>query len=96
MKNILVVGGAGYIGSHMVKMLGEQGHKVSTLDNLSSGHKSSVLFGEFFEGDMQNEKLVCRILIDKKIDLVMHFASNIEVSESTVNPKKYYQNKEQH
>jgi len=92
MKNILVVGGAGYIGSHMVKMLGEQGHKVSTLDNLSSGHKSSVLFGEFFEGDMQNEKLVCRILIDKKIDLVMHFASNIEVSESTVNPKKYYQN----
>jgi len=92
MKNILVVGGAGYIGSHMVKMLGEHGHKVSTLDNLSSGHKSSVLFGEFFEGDMQNEKLVCRILIDKKIDLVMHFASNIEVSESTVNPKKYYQN----
>lgn len=92
MKNILVIGGAGYIGSHMVKMLGENGYKVSTLDNLSTGHKSSVLFGEFFEGDMQNEKLVCKILLDKRIDLVMHFASNIEVSESTVNPKKYYQN----
>ncbi len=92
MKKILVVGGAGYIGSHMVKMLGEQGYKVSTLDNLSSGHKSSVLFGEFFYGDMQDDELVCKILLDKKIDLVMHFASNIEVSESTVNPKKYYQN----
>lgn len=92
MKNILVVGGAGYIGSHMVKMLGEQGFSVTTLDNLSSGREESILFGDFYKGDMQDENLVCKILQEKKIDLVMHFASNIEVAESKINPQKYYLN----
>ena len=92
MKNILVVGGAGYIGSHMVKMLGEQNFRVTTLDNLSSGKEESILFGDFYKGDMQDERLVCKILQEKKIDLVMHFASNIEVAESKINPQKYYLN----
>jgi UDP-glucose 4-epimerase len=92
MKNILVVGGAGYIGSHMVKMLGEEGFNVSVIDNLSSGYQESILFGDLIEGNMEDSNLVCSVLRKKKIDLVMHFASNIEVGESIMNPKKYYQN----
>ncbi|TAL55380.1 UDP-glucose 4-epimerase GalE [Pandoraea sp.] len=91
MLRILVVGGAGYIGSHMVKMLGRFGCNVTTLDNLSSGYRDAVLFGEFVQGDMGDEALLNQILT-RGFDAVMHFASCIQVGESMRNPEKYYQN----
>lgn len=88
---ILVIGGAGYIGSHMVKMLHQFGCDITTLDNLSSEHRKSVLFGNFIEGDIKNIQLLDNIL-SQGFDAVMHFASYIQVGESVVNPEKYYLN----
>jgi UDP-glucose 4-epimerase len=88
---ILVIGGAGYIGSHMVKMLHLFGCNVTTLDNLSSGYRESVLFGNFVEGDMANFQLLDNLL-SQRFDAVMHFASFIQVGESVINPEKYYLN----
>jgi UDP-glucose 4-epimerase len=90
--NVLVVGGAGYIGSHMVKRLGRAGCDVLTLDNLSSGHRDAVLFGEFVEGDLADRALLDQIFSTRQIDAVMHFASFIQVGESMCDPAKYYQN----
>ncbi len=89
---ILIVGGAGYIGSHMVKMLSQQGHQVTTLDNLSTGYKDSILYGEFVEGDIADSKLLDKLFSQNHFDGVMHFASFIEVGESVKEPAKYYQN----
>ena len=89
---ILVVGGAGYIGSHMVKRLGVAGCDVVTLDNLSGGYRDAVLFGEFIEGDIADRALLDRIFSLHRIDAVMHFASFIQVGESMRDPAKYYQN----
>lgn len=90
--NILVVGGAGYIGSHMVKRLGLAGCHVLTLDNLSGGHRDAVLHGEFIEGDIADRGLLDRIFSSRRIDAVMHFASFIQVGESMRDPARYYQN----
>lgn len=90
--NVLVVGGAGYIGSHMVKLLDKQGHKVVVLDNLSCGFAQSVTAGDFINGDMADQKLVESILGDHRIDAVMHFAAFAQVGESVLNPAKYYRN----
>lgn len=90
--NILVVGGAGYIGSHMVWLLGEKGVKTTALDNLSSGHRDSVLSGDFIHGDISDRLLLDNIFRTIKIDVVMHFASFIQVGESVSDPAKYYQN----
>lgn len=92
MKRILVVGGAGYIGSHMVKMLLEQGHQVVTLDNLSTGFRENVLGGEFVRGDLGDRALLDRLLPENRFDAVMHFAAFIQVGESVEDPGKYYQN----
>ncbi|MCP4234768.1 MAG: UDP-glucose 4-epimerase GalE [Aestuariibacter sp.] len=89
---ILVVGGAGYIGSHMVKMLSLEGHHVVTLDNLSNGHRDAVRYGEFIEGDIADAALLNKIFTEQNFDAVMHFASFIEVGESVVEPSRYYQN----
>lgn len=89
---ILVVGGAGYIGSHMVKALSDRGEPVATLDNLSKGHLEAVLGGEFIQGDIANRALLNRIFREHEIDAVMHFASFIEVGESVRDPAKYYRN----
>lgn len=89
--SILVVGGAGYIGSHMVKALSRAGHKVTTLDNLSSGHRDAVLAGEFIEGDLCDKNLLVQVL-SQGFDGVMHFASSIQVGESVRRPDLYYQN----
>ncbi|MDZ4356344.1 MAG: UDP-glucose 4-epimerase GalE, partial [Variovorax sp.] len=89
---ILVVGGAGYIGSHMVKHLGLAGSAVTTLDNLSGGHRDAVLHGEFVQGDIADRALLDRLLAEGGFDAVMHFASFIQVGESVVAPAKYYQN----
>ncbi len=91
MSKVLVVGGAGYIGSHMVKMLGRQGCSVTTLDDLSSGHRDAVLCGEFVQGDM-GDRAVLDAVFSRGFDAVMHFASFIQVGESVQQPAKYYQN----
>ena len=90
--NILVVGGAGYIGSHMVKRLGQRGCAVTTLDDLSSGHRDAVLTGDFVQGDMADTELLRGLFARRKYDAVMHFASFIEVGESVREPAKYYRN----
>jgi UDP-glucose 4-epimerase len=89
---ILVVGGAGYIGSHMVKRLGEAGVEVVTLDNLSSGHRDAVTCGEFVQGDIADRTLLDSLFASRTFDAVMHFASHIEVGESVRLPLKYYRN----
>lgn len=91
MSRILVIGGGGYIGSHMVKMLGQQGCLVTTLDDLSSGHRDAVLTGEFVEGNCGDRHALDAVL-SHGFDAVMHFASFIQVSESVLHPDKYYQN----
>ncbi len=92
MSKVLVVGGAGYIGSHMVKMLLEHGHAVVTLDNLSTGFREAVLGGEFVEGDIGDRALLDRLLPEHGFDAVMHFAAFIQVGESVQDPGKYYLN----
>lgn len=91
MLNILVVGGAGFIGSHMVKMLGQMACRVTTLDDLSSGHRDAVLYGDFMQGDM-GDRSVLDAVLSRGFDAVMHFASFIQVGESVHNPALYYQN----
>lgn len=91
MKKILVVGGAGYIGSHMVKMLGQKDCSVTTLDDLSSGHRDSVLSGDFIQGNVGDRTLLDSVF-SRGFDAVMHFASFIQVGESMLSPAKYYQN----
>jgi UDP-glucose 4-epimerase len=92
LKKILVTGGAGYIGSHIVKVLGEKGHKILVYDNLSKGFKDAVLHGELIVGDLADTKLLKSTVEFFKPDAVMHFASFIEVGESVREPLKYYQN----
>lgn len=89
---ILVVGGAGYIGSHMVKQLSLSGTEVVTLDNLSCGYKDAVKYGTLIEGDLGDNSVLDRIFKEHKIDAVMHFAAFIEVGESVIKPAKYYRN----
>ena len=89
---VLVVGGAGYIGSHMVKMLARSGHEATVFDNLEKGYRDAVLYGEFVEGDLAESKDLDKLLAGAKFDCVMHFASYIEVGESVVDPAKYYRN----
>lgn len=89
---ILVVGGAGYIGSHMVKSLHNSDIDVVTLDNLSRGYRDAVKYGEFVEGDLGDHKLLDQVFTEHDIDAVMHFAAFIEVGESVQDPSKYYKN----
>lgn len=89
---VLVVGGAGYIGSHMVKMLSLAGHDVVTLDDLSNGYKDAVKYGEFIEGDIADVDLLNQLFSDNAFDGVMHFASYIQVGESVEKPSMYYKN----
>ncbi len=89
---ILVTGGAGYIGSHVVKLLGEKNYDVATYDNLSSGNKWAVLYGDFFQGDIGDKDRLEYVMNSFKPDAVMHFAASIVVSESVKNPLKYYKN----
>ena len=88
---VLVVGGAGYIGSHMVKMLSRRTCQVTTLDDLSSGHRDAVLGGRFVLGNCGDRALLDGLL-SEGFDAVMHFASFIQVGESVVHPSKYYAN----
>jgi UDP-glucose 4-epimerase len=89
---VLVVGGAGYIGSHMVKYLATAGTDVITLDNLSYGYRDAVKYGEFVEGDLGDATLLDRVFGRHPIDAVMHFAAYIQVGESVLKPAMYYRN----
>ena len=93
---VLVVGGAGYIGSHMALMLSQQGAEVIVLDDLSSGHADAVLSGRLVQGSIEDTGLLDRLFTDEKFDGVMHFASFIQVSESVRRPAKYYRNNVTH
>lgn len=89
---ILVTGGAGYIGSHMVKILLSHGSDVTTIDDLSSGHREAVTGGEFLLGDIGNKARLAEVLGPGRFDAIMHFASFIQVGESVRDPAKYYRN----
>ncbi len=91
-RGILVTGGAGYIGSHVVKLLGARGEKLTILDNLSTGFREAALFGEFVEGDTGDAGLVAKLLNQHDIESVIHFAAHTIVPESVENPLKYYGN----
>jgi UDP-glucose 4-epimerase len=91
-ETVLVVGGAGFIGSHVNKKLAKCGYQTVVLDNLSRGDRRNVQHGVFVEGDMADSALLDHIFTTYSIDAVMHFASHLEVSESVANPLKYYKN----
>ena len=91
-KKILVTGGAGYIGSHVVRQLGNTGENVITLDNLSTGFEAAVTAGDLIVGDTGDAALLDRLFSDHSIDTVMHFAAHTIVPESVANPLKYYGN----
>ena len=89
---VLVIGGAGYIGSHTVRLLNQTEHEVWVYDNLSMGHRESVPAEQLIVGELADTKLLEQTLRDKNIDAVMHFAAFTEVGESMLAPAKYYQN----
>lgn len=89
---VLVTGGAGYIGSHMVKALLASGLKVVTMDDLSGGYRDAVPGGSFVQGDIGDSQLVERVLREHQVSAVMNFASFIQVGESVTDPGKYYRN----
>jgi UDP-glucose 4-epimerase len=90
---ILVVGGAGYIGSVCAELLLDAGHTVSIFDNLSEGHRAAIdPRAEFIECDLEDQQSVERLLVRRRPDAVMHFAANALVGESMQNPSKYFRN----
>ena len=87
---ILVTGGAGYIGSHVVKALGLKGYEILVYDNLSTGHEWALLYGRLVRGDLSDIRFVDQVIREYKPDAVMHFAALIQVEESVREPLKYY------
>lgn len=92
MDNILVTGGAGYIGSQTAKALAQAGYQPVVLDNLSSGHRDAVRWGPLVEGDIADEDLVRHVIEKYRISGVVHFAANAYVGESMKNPRRYFEN----
>ena len=91
-KKILVTGGAGYIGSHIVKELGRKGFEIVVYDNLSTGNKEAVTFGELVIGDLEDHDKLDALMSANHFDGVMHFAGSIIVPESVEKPLMYYKN----
>ncbi|GAA3585346.1 UDP-glucose 4-epimerase GalE [Marinobacter xestospongiae] len=89
---VLVTGGAGYIGSHVVRQLGEAGHDIIVFDNLSTGYAWAVTHGELVVGDLADEDAIDALFRDHQFEAVLHFAAHIVVPESVANPLKYYRN----
>ncbi|MDJ0656315.1 MAG: UDP-glucose 4-epimerase GalE [Xanthomonadales bacterium] len=92
MGNILVTGGAGYIGSHVVKQLGRSDDSLIVLDNLTTSSKDAVLCGELIRGDVGDMDLVSDLMVQHRIDTVMHFAAKTVVPDSVADPLSYYEN----
>ncbi len=89
---ILVTGGAGYIGSHTCKVLAHQGHTVIVYDNLSTGHRELVRWGDFVHGDILDTQRLRSCIRQHKIEGIIHFAASAYVGESVVDPGKYFRN----
>jgi UDP-glucose 4-epimerase len=89
---ILVTGGAGYIGSHTVRLLLDRGHQVWAFDNLCAGHKEAVPTGRLIEGDLVDRDRLDHALVEHQIDAVVHFAAFTDVGESVRDPGRYYSN----
>ncbi len=92
MSRVMVTGGAGYIGSHVVKLLGEYGYDVLVYDDMSNGNPWAVLYGDLVEGNVGDEGKVSKVLKEFSPDIVLHFAAFIQVNESVNDPIKYYEN----
>src|SRR6185503_5521889 len=91
-KTILVTGGAGYIGSHVVRQLGEAGENVVVLDDLSTGFRQAVLHGDLVVGNTGDAACLDKLFSRYDVETVMHFAAHTVVPESVANPLKYYGN----
>ena len=92
MKKVLVVGGAGYIGSHTVKSLAKKSYEIVVYDNLSTGHKEAVKYGRLIKGDLADREYLKKVVKDFKPDAIIHFAGFIDVEESIKKPLLYYAN----
>lgn len=90
--SILIIGGAGYIGSHTVKYFIEQNEDVIILDNLMTGHKEAVLSNKFYNCDIRDKEALDKVFKENNIEAVIHFAANSLVGESMVKPYEYYHN----
>ena len=90
--NILIIGGAGYIGSHTVKYFIEQNEDVIIVDNLLTGHKEAVLSDKFYNCDIRDKEALDKVFKENNIEAVIHFAANSLVGESMVKPYEYYHN----
>src|SRR3569623_2305564 len=89
---LIVCGGAGYIGSHMCKLLAEAGHEVAVIDNLATGHRAAVQWGELYEGDIGDDAFVADTFARVKPQGVLHFAARSLVGASVEKPSDYYRN----
>jgi UDP-glucose 4-epimerase len=90
--SVLVAGGAGYVGSHMVKRLARAGWRVTTLDNLDTGHRDAVCAGDVVHGDLLDREGLARLFGGRRFDVVMHFAALSLLGESVAEPRRYYAN----
>ena len=90
--SILIVGGAGFIGSHTAKLIAASGRKPVVFDNLSSGHRWALRWGVFEEGDLADRAAIDAVLERHDVEAVIDFAAHIEVGESVRNPRKYFRN----
>jgi UDP-glucose 4-epimerase len=91
-KQILVTGGAGYIGAHTIKQLGEAGSDIVVYDNLSTGNISAITYGKLAVGDLADRSQLERVFAEHNFDAVLHFAASISVPDSIVKPLAYYSN----
>ncbi len=89
---VLITGGAGYIGSHVVKALGEKGYNLLIVDNLSNGHREAVLYGKLAIGDIRDKEFIKKVISEFTPDVVMHFSAFIEVGISVKEPLSFYKN----
>src|SRR5438477_1687660 len=89
---ILIIGGAGYIGSHAVRLFLERGHDVWVYDSLALGHRASVPAERLIVGDLDETHRIDQVLVEKRIEAVVHFAAWAAVGESVQDPAKYYRN----